>query len=176
MNQKTRFLTLCLSLLVVNGCSRTAPRTYTPPGGEFSFVPPENWTMTEVPGFKYQFAFGERENDFTSNINFVDGPAPFKFDDFVSGNLQAMQQAAAQESRSLKILNQGEFTTDSKRSGARVVTETEYNGKPVKQTFYFFAGKDQNKFVITCSVPAAGSKDYEKICDSSIRTFKTSED
>jgi len=135
--------------------------------------------MREVPGFKYQFAFGDRTNDFTSNINFVDASVPSKFDDFVAGNVQALQQTATQEGRPLKILSQAEFTTDFNRSGSKVVTETayaEYGGKPIRQTFYFFEGKDDNKFVITCSVPAEGSKDSDKICDSSIRTFKTSVD
>ena len=33
--------------------------------GEFSFVPPENWVRREMPGFKYQFAFGPIVNKLT---------------------------------------------------------------------------------------------------------------
>jgi hypothetical protein len=176
MNQKTRTVTLCFFFLILNGCAQSPRQGYTPPGGEFSFVPPENWVMREVPGFKYQFAFGERVNDFTLNMNFVDGPAPSTLDEFVAGNIQALQKTATDEGTPLKIVSQTQFTTDSKRSGAKVVTETEYNKNPIRQTFYFFEGKGDNKFVITCSVPAAGGEDYEKKCDSSIRTFKTSED
>lgn len=171
-----RPITLCFLLLILSGCSEKARQAYSPPGGEFSFVPPENWVMREIPGFKYQFAFGERNNEFTSNINFVEGNDPSEFDDFVAKNLQAMQQTAAGERRTLKIVSQAEFTTDFKRSGSKVVTETEYGGKPVRQTLYFFAGKGDNKFVITCSVSAQGSQDYGKVCDSSIRTFRMSGD
>ena len=172
MRRKTRCVTLCLLFLIVNGCSKTDRPGYSPPGREFSFVPPENWVMREIPGFKYQMAFGPKINDFTPNINFVDQNAPSTIDDYVAGNLQQLQQMAVQESRSLKVITQGEFTTDFERSGTRVVTETSYEGKPLRQTFYFFQGKDDIKFVITCSVPAEGGEGYDKTCDSSLRTFK----
>ena len=175
MTQTTRFVTLSLLLLIVNGCSQGARPGYSPPGGEFSFVPPENWVMREMPGFKYQFAFGPITNKFTPNINFVDQNVPSSIDDFVAGNLQALQQMARDENRSLKIISQGEFTTDSNRSGARVVTETAYEGNPVRQMFYFFQGKDDIKFVITCTVPAEGGQAFDKICDSSIKTFRPSD-
>lgn len=171
MKRKTRFVTLCLLSLIINACSQSARPGYTPPGGEFSFVPPENWVMREMPGFKYQFAFGPKINNFTPNINFVDQNAPSTIDDYVAGNLQALQQMAVDEKRSLKVIGQGEFTTDSKKSGTRVVTETAYEGNPVRQTFYFFAGKNDIKFVITCTVPAEGGAGYDKTCDSSIKTF-----
>lgn len=172
MTRKTRFVTLCLLVLIVNGCSQTARPGYSPPGGEFSFVPPENWVMREMPGFKYQFAFGPLTNKFTPNINFVDQDAPSTIDEFVDGNLGALQQMAAAENRSLKIVTQGEFTTDSNRSGARVITETAYEGNPVRQMFYFIPGKGDIKFVITCTVPAEGGEVFDKICDSSVKTFK----
>ena len=175
MTQKTRLVTLCLLVLIVNGCSQTARPGYSPPGGEFSFVPPENWVMREMPGFKYQFAFGPMTNKFTPNINFVDQSVPATMNDFVEGNLGALQQMAADEKRSLRILTQGEFTTDSNQSGTRVVTETAYESNPVRQMFYFFEGKGDIKFVITCTVPAEGGQGFDKICDSSIKTFKPSD-
>jgi len=128
--------------------------------------------MREMPGFKYQFAFGPTINTFSPNINFVDQVMPAKLEEYVGSNLQVLQQMAADEKRSLNILTQGEFTTDFKRSGVRLVTETTYDKNPVRQTFYFFEGKDDIKFVITCTVPADQSQAYDKICDSSIRTFK----
>lgn len=175
MTRRARFVALCFVVLIVNGCAQNARPAYSPPGGEFSFSPPENWMMREMPGFKYQFAFGPvTSNNFTPNINFVDQNVPTTLDDFVAGNLQALQQMAAHERRSLKIVTQGEFTTDFKRSGVRVVTETAYED-PVRQTFYFFAGKDDMKFVITCTGPADEGQGYDKICDSSISTFKPRE-
>lgn len=176
MTRIARLVTLCLLVLIVNGCSQQSARPgYSPPGGEFSFVPPENWAMREMPGFKYQFAFGPMTNNFTPNINFVDQNVPTNIDEFVAGNLGALQQMAAAEKRSLKIVTQGEFTTDSNRSGTRVITETAYEGNPVRQLFYFFQGKGEIKFVITCTVPSEGGEGFDKICDSSIKTFKPSD-
>jgi hypothetical protein len=173
MTRKTRFVTLCFLFLIVNGCSQSGRPAYSPPNGEFSFVPPENWAMREMPGFKYQFAFGPATNkNFSPNINFVDQSAPFKLDEFVAGNLATLHHMAANEGRSLEIITEGEFITDSKRSGVRVVTETTYDSNPVRQTFYFFEGKDNIKFVITCTWPADEGQSYDKMCDSSIRTFK----
>jgi hypothetical protein len=176
MKTKTRFVSLCFLFLILTGCSKSARPAYTPPGGEFSFVPPEHWVMREMPGFKYQFAFGQTTNNFSPNINFVDQTAPMKLDDYVTQNLHALHQMAGAESRSLRIMTQGEFTTDFNRSGAKVVTETEYEGNPVRQAFYFFEGQADIKFVITCTVPAENAQTYDKICASSIRTFKPSGD
>lgn len=128
-----------------------------------------------MPGFKYQFAFGPTINTFSPNINFVDQVMPLTLEEYVTSNLEVLQQMAAKEKRSLKIVTQGEFTTDFKRSGVRVVTETTYDVNPVRQNFYFFAGKGDIKFVITCTGPADQSDAYDKICDSSIRTFKPSD-
>ena len=169
-------LLLCFLFLILNGCSYSSRPAYSTPGGEFSFVPPENWVMREMPGFKYQFAFAPPDNNFNPNINFVDQEAAVNLDDYVAGNIQALHNMARTEGRSLKIISQQEFTTDFKRRGARLVTETAYNDVPVRQTFYFFEGKGSNKFVITCTVPSTSTKPYDQICDSSIRTFKTSAD
>ena len=85
-----------------------------------------------------------------------------------------MEQMAQKENRSFKVLSQSEFTTDYKQSAVKVITETIRNGQTLRQTFYFFGGKDDKKFVVTCSVLAEDGESYEKIFDSSIRTFKTS--
>ena len=175
MNQKIRLVTFCILFLILNGCSRNASQSHTAANsGEFSYVPPEHWVMRDVPGFKYQFAFGQRKNEFTPNINVVDANMLVKLDDFVAGNLQAMEQMAQKQSRPLKIISQSEFTTDSKQSAVKVVTETKYNSQQLRQTFYFFAGKDDKKFVVTCSVLAEDGQSFETIFDSSLRTFKPS--
>lgn len=138
MSHQKRCATLYILFLILNSCSQNARQAYIPPGGEFSFVPPEHWVMREVPGFKYQFAFEQGNNGFAPNINVVESYAPFKLDDFVAGNLQALQQMSAEGGglRVLKVLSQTEFTTDFKQSGVKVVTETEYYGKQLRQTFY----------------------------------------
>jgi len=173
---KTKLATVCVLFLIPHGCSQNARQSrpsYTAPGGEFSFVPPEQWVMRTVPGFKHQFAFGQRKNDFTQNINFVDTTMPVKLDDFVTSNLQALQQVSQKEGRPLNVLSQTEFTTEFKQRAVKVVTETEYYGKPLRQTFYYIEAKDDKKFVVTCSVLAEDGESYDKIFDSSLRTFKT---
>jgi hypothetical protein len=174
MNQKTIFVTLCILFLILNGCSRNTGHSSSPATDEFSYVPPEHWVMRDVPGFKYQFAFGQRKHDFTPNINVVDVNSPLTLADFVTGNLQAMKQMSQKESRPLKVFSQSEFTTDSKQSAVKVVTETEYKGQPLRQTFYFFEAGNDKKFVVTCTVLVEDGQSYEQIFDSSLRTFKTS--
>ena len=175
MNQKTKSVIFCLLFFLSNGCSQSARQSDIAPGGEFSYVPPERWVLREVPGHKYKVAFGQPNNGFAPNINVVEEHAPVTLDDYVAGNLRVMPQMFENMGiNHFSVLSQAEFTTDFNERGIRVVTESEMNGKKTRQTFYFFDGKNGNKFVVTCSVLAEVGESYDKLFDTSMKTFKTS--
>lgn len=175
MNQKTKFVVFCFLLFIITGCSQDDRRTYIPPGGEFSYVPPEQWILRDFPGYKYKFAFGQPSEGFAPNINVADEYAPVTLDDYVAGNLRVMPQMYEKTGgNNFRVLSQAEFTTDSKQRGVRVITESEMNGKKMRQSFYFFDGGGGKKFVATCTVLAEGGESYDRLFDASMKTFKTS--
>jgi hypothetical protein len=173
MNQKTKSVICCILFFIINGCSQSGRQEYTSPGSEFSYVPPERWVLRDFPGYKYKFAVGQPSEGFAPNIGVVDEYAPVTLDDYVAGSLRVLPQMYEKMgSNPPKVLSQAEFTTDSNERGIRVVTESERGGKKMRQTYYFFDGKNGNKFVVTCSVLAAGGESYDKLFDTSMKTFK----
>lgn len=177
MNQRTKSVIFCILFFVISGCSRNSQQAYTAPGGEFSYVPPQNWLLREVPGYKYKFALGQPSEGFAPNINVVDEFAPVTLDEYVAGNLRMipqMHEKMGGGGSPPTVLSQAEFTTDSEQRGVKVVTESEMNGKKMRQTFYFFDGGSGKKFVVTCSVLGEAGESYDKLFDTSMKTFKTS--
>jgi hypothetical protein len=175
MNQKTKSVIFCILFFVINGCSQSGRHGYTSPGGEFSYEPPEHWLLRDVPGYKYKFAMGQMSEGFTPNIVVVDEHAPVSMDDYVTGSLRALQQMHEKTgSNPPRILSQAEFTTDSNEKGVKIITESDMNGKKLRQIYYFFEGKNGYKFVVTCSAPGAGGESYDKLFDATMKTFKAS--
>jgi len=174
MNRKTKSVICCILFFMVNGCSQSGRQAYTPPGGEFSYVPPEHWVLRDFPGYKYKLATGQPSEGFAPNIGVVEEYAPVTLDEYVAGNLRMIPQMHEKMGGNPpKVLSQAEFTTDSKERGVRVVTESEMGDKKImRQIFYFIDGNNGNKFVVTCSVLGAARESYDKIFDTSIKTFK----
>jgi hypothetical protein len=172
MNQKTKSVTFCILLFIINGCSQRGRQAYTAPDGEFSYVPPERWVLRDFPGDKYKVAVGQPSDGFPQ-ISVVDEYAPVTLDDYVAGSIRTLQQMFEEMgSEPLRILSQGEFTTDFNERGIKVITESEMKGTKLRQTFYTFDGKDGKKFVVTCSVLAEGGESYDKLFDTTMKTFK----
>ena len=66
-------LTSILFFVVGCGAAREPGRHYEDVG-EFSYVPPTGWTVTEFPGLKYKIVAGTPVEEFAPNVNFVDEP------------------------------------------------------------------------------------------------------
>lgn len=177
MNRKTRFVIFCILLFIIGGCSRSDSRAYTPPGGEFSYVPPERWMLRDLPGYKYKFATGQPSDGFAPNIGVVDEYAPVTLDEYVADGLRAMPQIHEKMgTKTPEILSQADFTTDSNQRAIKVITAAEMGGKKLRQTYYFFDGAKGNKFVVTCSVLDAGGESYDSLFEASMKTFNASRD
>jgi hypothetical protein len=175
MNQRTRSAIYCILILIISGCSQGGRQAYAPPGGGFSYVPPEHWVLRDFPGYKYKFAAGQRSEGFTPNIGVVDEYAPVSLDEYVAGSLRTVQQMHEKMGTNPpRVLSQSEFTTDSNERAVKVITESEMDGKKLRQTYYFFDGKNGNKFVVTCSALDAGGENYDQLFDTSMKTFKAS--
>ena len=160
---KFGLLFFCANLLF----AQTTPRVFER-GGNFSYRPPANWTVTEFPGLMYRVVFGPSEGGFTANINFVTETFDGNLNNYVDANLSQLPVFFYQ----YRLLERGEFITNSGNVGERVVVSNVQNGNALRQIFYFFQLSRNNFIVITCSVLDIASSRLVPIFDESIKTFE----
>lgn len=175
MSRKIILLYLLLLLVFDSSVAQEArSNRYTEPEGGFSYVPPKDWVLRELPGRKYKFAFGQPIDGFAPNINVVDELSVASLDDYVNTQMQALSRVYEQIGlKNFKILRQSKFVTEQKLTGIKIVTQSTANGKAISQTFYCFQGKSNKKFVVTCSVPGDAGESFGKTFDDSIKSFRT---
>jgi hypothetical protein len=138
--------------------------------GGFSYTPPEGWQIAELPGLKFKISRGEPSNGFAPNMNVVDEAFSGKLDDYVEGNLKALEKIF----KDFKKISNGSFETKAGIKGGKLVTQSNQQGMILQQTFYFFERKDGKKLVVTCSVLAADGAKFADIFDESMKTFSLS--
>jgi len=121
---------------------------------------------------KFKAMIGPSAAGFAPNICTVDELFSGSLDAYVKGNLAAFQEASRKfPSRKFHLAQPDDFKTTAGEQGARLVTESENQGRLLRQTFYFF-GKRDTKFVITCSTLAEGGDKLDSVFETSIKTFR----
>jgi hypothetical protein len=154
---------------IANGASRGTSPLYVAPDGEFSYSPPDGWSLRLLPQGKYQSAFGPKSNDGSSpSITVGDILFSGTLDDFVPGDLQSIRSELA----NFRVLSQSEFMTAANQRGIKVVTQSQWGEKWVRTTLYFFDGRNGKKFEVGCSVVTPGGEAYDKTFEKSMKTFK----
>lgn len=166
MNRFVPILLISISTVLASGAAETGKRHVESAGG-FSFCPPKDWAMKELPGMKYQLVIGTAIDGFASNIAIVDESSDQPLKDYV----KASAEMIAKVFQGFKNLGQSEFKTESGLKGFRLTTEAEQQGKRLRQIFYFFDGKAGKKLVVTCSTVAAHGSKLDAVFDSSMKTF-----
>ncbi|HXT42225.1 MAG TPA: hypothetical protein VN887_19615 [Candidatus Angelobacter sp.] len=144
----------------------TGERHVEPVGG-FSYCPPKDWAVKEVPGMKYKIAFGPAAGGFASNINVVDESFSGPLSDYVKANVQVLTKMF----KGLKNLGQTDFKTDSGLNGVRLIIQSEQQAHLLRQTLFFFDGKGGRKLVVTCSTLAKGGARLDDTFTASMKTF-----
>jgi hypothetical protein len=71
----------------------------------------------------------------------------------------------------VKIVKQEAFKTTAGVPGFYVLTESEHNGKLLRQTAYFF-GSAETKYVFTCSTAAEGGAKLDPLFEQAMKTFR----
>ena len=135
--------------------------------GGFSFCPPQGWTIQSFPGLKYSIAAGPAANGFAPNINVVDETADASLAAYVDASKKMLSKAF----KGYKELSKREFKTTSGLKGTRMVIQSDQNGTPIRQAFYFFAGTGDKKFVVTCSALASAGEQFDEVFEASLKTF-----
>ena len=174
MNQRIALASLLLLVLSSDSLAQADAGRYLASDGMFSFSIPSGWVLREIPGRKYKVAFGQPISGFAPNINVTDEAFSGALDAYVEGNLRVMPQMYERLGyKNFQVLNRDVFYTSAKQAGARVITQSEVSGTVLRQTFFFFDGKDDRKLVVTCTTLADGGKDYDSVFEKSLKTFQS---
>jgi len=136
--------------------------------GDFSIIPPKSWQETDYPGLKYKIFIGTRENNFTPNINFIDEIYNGSLDDYVDLSIESLKKLIS----NVEIIYQNSFVTEENLESRKIIAITEQQGYLLRQSFYFFPGKNGLKMVATCTVLASSGEKYDITFDNSMKTFK----
>jgi hypothetical protein len=136
------------------------------PAGNFSYIPPEGWSIRELPGLKYKVAAGLNKNQFTANLSFVDEAFPGSLAQYVAQNETAMQKGF----EAYKLLSKVPFDAANGLKGTKVVVTDKQGVRMLRQVFYFFDLGRSRKMVATCSMLLEDAQ-LENRCDESLHTL-----
>jgi len=163
-------LAALLLVLPVAGCGRGKPlpasRLHEKRGG-FSYLAPDDWNRTKLPGLKYQVVSGTPVDGFIPNIFVAEDTHDGRLADFVTGHISAQQEAWPD----LEVLARNGFRTDAGVDAPRVITRRTRDGARVVQAHYFFETGDR-KIIVTCSAAAEADDAVNEAMEASMRSFR----
>ena len=167
MNIKLKLILTVIVLSVLPLFAADVGKRHRETAGGFSFCPPQGWTLKSFPGMKYSIAAGSPSNGFAPNINVVDEAAEMSLAAYVDANKKMLSKAF----KSYKEVGKSEFKTNSGLKGTRLIIENDQGGTMLRQTFNFFSGTGDKKFVVTCSALASGGEKLDEVFEASLKTF-----
>lgn len=144
------------------------PNRHFEPEGGYSFVPPDGWSVQELPGLKFKVAVGPASEEFAPNINFVDDAFAGTLEEYVQSNIVTMESIF----QDLRILEISEFVPNAGSAAVRVATENTQQGLLLRQVFYIFQAAGDSFLVGTCSRLALSQAEVDAQCDQSMATFR----
>jgi len=164
MSRGSLVLLTCLAV----GCGSGSPAKKA--DGErqalrISFDAPQGWKTRNIPNQMFPIAFGPADSGFAPNINIVRRFSTDPLHAYVSGNLDVLTKGF----KEFRLLSQEDFKTAQGLRGVRLITEDEQVGRKLRQTYYFF-GKGDIKFVVTCTTLADGGDKLDQLFESSMKT------
>lgn len=127
----------------------------------YSYSVPETWEVMDMPGTGIKVS---KTKTGEANINVVSQPFQGSLADYVKANVEQMEMIK------VKKLSEGSFKTDAGLEGTKVVAENTMTGQTMRQTFYFFKGKGDVMYVVTCTA-AKDVDNYASVFDSAVKTF-----
>jgi hypothetical protein len=155
------------SVVSLTAADKKAERHVEKAGG-FSFVPPDNFILKELPGMKYKAAIGPPADGFAPNIVFVDEAHKGTLAEYVEANKKALKTTF----KNYKEVTQKNLKTDSGAECAMLRIQRDENGKALRQTFYLFELSPEKKMVATVSILASAAEKWEPILEASVKTFR----
>lgn len=167
-----QILIAVLAVLVLAGCSGKKPvpaSRLAQPAGKFSFVTPDGWFRTKLPGIDFIIVSTEPDYEASPNI-FVEG-APRAGS--VSNQVTQMIEGNRDEIRAYAVLQQQEFTTESGLKGVKITARRETKDA-LPLTLYHYLLQDGDRVIsITCSCAEPVKQKYEPIFDAAMKSIQS---
>jgi hypothetical protein len=160
------FLIVVFLFSIFSAYTQTGERHFES-SGNFSICPPEDWSIQDVPGYKYKFFLGPPENEFAPNINCLDETYDGTLLDYVDLSIQSLDVFFTDVISSEKK----KFKTDGGLVGYKNITTCTMGTVRVTVAQYFFSNESQ-KYVVTCSVGGESLGTYEQLFDQCVKTFR----
>jgi len=165
----TLLTTLSVVLGLAGGLGAADEKTrHVEKAGGFSFVPPKDWTLREIPGLKFKAAVGPAANGFAPNIVFVDEAYKGTLADYMAANKKTL----AKVFKNYKELGEKNLKTDSGADMIALVIQREDNDKMVRQTFYFLDLNAEKKIVATCTALTDGGDKLDGLFETSLKSYR----
>lgn len=138
------------------------------PLGGFSYTAPAGWTPGKIDGMEFQM-IRLKKLGFSPNINFYQETNPYTFEKYYKVNVEDMKA----NTPDFVILESGEFITDSKLKGKKLVCSNTQGGQNLVQAYYFLDRKNKLKTIITGTAPLTEKGTYLPVFDAVAKSFRT---
>lgn len=144
------------------------PRALYEESGGFSYDPPAGWKIVRSESLEFRSAVGPAAAFYPPNIIIYRESWAAPLEAYADASIAAIQAKIAD----LKTISRDQFRTDDGEHAVRIVTERMAGDVRIRQTFYFFRGVAQARYVATCSCRADESTEFEADFDTSMRSFR----
>jgi len=167
-----RQITLAILLAsLISGCGKKpfpAGRLQQPVG-EFSFVTPDDWFRTRLPGIDFIIVsttddYGIKPNIFVDEI-FLDSQRSNTVDLVLEENSHTLH--------AYNVETQSDFTTQSGLSGIKIRAHHKTKQNLPLATFRYFIQDTDRVISITCTCADAVKLKYESLFDSAINSLQS---
>ena len=153
---------------ILEGAAQEMGPTVSQPG-LFSYQAPKGWMTKDTPVSKYPVAFDMPVNDFAANINVVVESTSKSLAEYIAANEAFLKSSPMFVN--LQVVDKKPFVTTSGAKGTRILVNDTLGKMNLAQTFYFFEGSANNKFVVTATCKVGDGEHYAPFFDQSMKTF-----
>lgn len=160
-----------LAAAMLSGCGGQKPvqaSRLTQPAGAFSFVTPDGWFRTKLPGIDFIIVSTEPDGGARPNI-FVDGVPRF---DSVSNRVAKTIEEYRSRTPPDSAIEQQDFTTESGLRGVKITVHCQTEEALPLAFFHFILQDGDRVIAITCICAWSVKLKYEPVFDTAMRSLR----
>ncbi|HOX37595.1 MAG TPA: hypothetical protein PL033_06365 [Candidatus Brocadiia bacterium] len=144
------------------------PRALYEEAGGFSYDPPSDWRTVKLDSSRFRAAAGPATAFYAPNITVFMESYPAPLEAYADASVKAILAKAPDA----KTVGREAFRTDDGEAAVRVATERTTGDVLLRQTFYFFRGTGDNRYVATCTSRADENEILEAAFEKSMKSFR----
>lgn len=155
---------------LVSSDKQLEQRRFFEESGLFSIIPPEPWSVTELPDLTYKaLIIGEKDEEFFRNITFGSVMYCGKIDEYIDLFLERFNTLFNDD---FKLIERTIFTTKNNLEGEKILVNLSLNGQYVRQIYYFFRENNDRIFQAVASTAAEAGDIFDEIFDMAMKSLR----